>query len=89
MNMFRYVSGGSRDGANCNLYVQSSRKHKEFFYLGASCWNNLSPDLRSAQDVQVFSKMYKRTLINSVLNDPQYTINNAYDVFYKPIITSD
>ena len=89
MNMFRYVSGGSRDGANCNLYVQSSKKHKEFFYLGAICWNNLSPDLRSAKDVKVFSYMYKRTLLKSVISDPQYSINNASDIFYKPIATLD
>ena len=41
MNKFTYISGGSRDGNNCNLYTNKSRTHKEFYYIGAKCWNLL------------------------------------------------
>ena len=33
INKFSYVSGGSREGNNCNLYINKSRTHKEFFYI--------------------------------------------------------
>ena len=41
INKFNFVSGGSKDGANCNLYTPKSSSHKQSYYLGAMAWNNL------------------------------------------------
>ena len=35
INKFKFISGGSRDGANCNLYTPKSKNLKNFYYLGA------------------------------------------------------
>ncbi len=82
INKFSYVSGGSRDGQNCNLYINKSTSHKNFYYLGAKCWNNLPNDLRNLPDVCTFSKAYKNRMLLSIANDPNYIPNNAYDNFY-------
>ena len=37
---FRYISGGSREDQNCNLYTQI-RDHKQFIFLGPNSWNIL------------------------------------------------
>ena len=52
---FNYISGGTRDGENCNLYTKKSRSHKEFFYLGAKAWNVLPQSLRSSPSIGNFS----------------------------------
>ena len=89
MNKFKFVSGGSREGDNCNLYTQKSKTHKEFYYLGAKCWNILPQNLRNLNDVKLFSKAYKTQLLNSIITDPKYEVNNCFDFFYKPKIHSD
>ena len=83
-NKFRFVSGG-RNSDNCNLYVNRSASHKEFYYLAAKCWNNLPPDIRTSPDILSFSKSYKAQLLSSALADPNYIINNSLDYLYKPI----
>ena len=88
-NYFRYVSGGSRNGENCNLYVNKSKSHKDFYYLGSKCWNNISPFLRNLDDVKAFSKLYKANLLNSIINDVSYKVDNSYDYLYKPIIDTN
>ena len=82
-NKFRFVSGG-RNSDICNLYVNRSASHKEFHYLGAKCWNNLSSDIRSSSDILSFSKAYKNQLLLSALADPNYVINNSLDYLYNP-----
>ena len=82
INKFKYVSGGSREGSNCNLYINKSRSHKEFFYLGAKCWNTLNKNQRSATNAKIFSSIYKSQLLRSILSDNNYIPNNAIDYFY-------
>ena len=88
MNKFKYISGGSRNANNCNLYINKSKTHKEFSYLGAKCWNNISNELRNMEDVKVFSKCYKTRMLQSIINDPNYCSNNDFDIFYKPAAPS-
>ncbi len=85
MNKFRYVSGGSRSSESCNLYVNKSSSHKNFYYLGAKCWNNVSHSLRDATNVTYFSRSYKQQLLSSIICDPNYTTENKFDHFYTPI----
>ena len=85
MNKFRFISGGSRDAENCNLYTHKSKTHKDFYYLGAKCWNNLTHYLRDLDDVGKFSKFYRVQLLQSIQNDSNYSTNNAFNFFYKPI----
>ena len=82
-NKFAYISGGSRDGDNCNLYTKKSRTHKEFYYLGAKCWNILPQSHRCADNAKQFTILYKQRLLNSVLIDTSYIPNNTFDYFYK------
>ena len=86
INKFKFISGGSRDGANCNLYTPKSKNLKNFYYLGAKAWNNLSTDLRNKVDPQSFSKFYKTQLLESITKDDKYVVNNAYDYIYRPKI---
>ena len=81
---FVYISGGSRDGDNCNLYTKKSRTHKHFFYLGAKCWNILPQSLRQADSAKKFGFKLRNQLLYSIKLDTAYTVNNAYDNFYKP-----
>ena len=83
INKFNFVSGGSRDGANCNLYTPKSSSHKQFYYLGARAWNNLPSDLRKIDDPKLFSKEYKFQLLYSITKDSNYVLNNSFDNFYK------
>ena len=83
INKFEFISGGSRDGANCNLYTPRSKNLKNFYYLGAKAWNILPSDLRNINDAKVFSKNYKQLLLDSIINAPSYAVNNAYDFVYK------
>ena len=41
-----YISGGTRDGTNCNLCTPRSKSHKQFSYMGAKCWNAVPIQLR-------------------------------------------
>lgn len=82
-NKFSYVTGGSRSGDNCNLYINKSKTHKDFKYLGAKCWNVLPTNLRSSENVKFFGKIYKVRLLNSIIDDSQYSVNNACDHFYE------
>ena len=65
------------------IYINKSKTHKEFFYLGAKCWNLLPQPVRSAQDPKDFSDKYKRLLMETVLQDNNYTTNNKFDIFYE------
>ena len=79
------VSGGSRDSENCNLYVNKSTSHKNFYYLGAKCWNNLPKSIRILPDISTFSNSYKKLLLSSVALDPNYMTNNLFDYFYAAV----
>ena len=80
---FTYISGGSRDGENCNLYTKRSKSHKEFFYLGAKVWNILPKALRESESVKNFSSNYKRALMEDIKRNEHYQIDNRYDEFYS------
>ena len=83
MDKFSYISGGSRDGSNCNLYTNKSRSHKQFYYLGAKCWNILPQSLRKIEDVKLFTKTYKNQLLSSIVNNIDYKPDNKFDILYK------
>ena len=83
INKFSYISGGSRDGENCNLYTKKSRTHKQFYYVGTKCWNILPQSLRCMDNSKQFTIVYKQQLLNSVLTDTSYIPNNTFDDFYK------
>jgi hypothetical protein len=83
MNRFSYVSGGSRNGTNCNLYINKSISHKNFYYLGAKCWNILPSNLRSVSDISSFSNSYKMLLLKSIVSDSGYITQNTFDKFYE------
>ncbi len=85
---FNYISGGSRDGENCNLYTQKSRSHKEFFYLGAKAWNIIPQQLRSSTSVKKFSHAYKMLLLSTMTGDQNYQVDNSYDKLYETNPTS-
>ena len=87
MNKFKFISGGSRDGNKCNLYIHKSKTHKEFYYLGAKCWNNLTHEMRNIDDIGRFTKIYKAQLLESAIHDSNYITDNSFDNFYKPITT--
>ena len=80
---FTYISGGSRDGENCNLYTKRSKSHKEFFYLGAKVWNILPKALRESESVKNFSSNYKRALMEDIKRNEHYQIDDRYDEFYS------
>ena len=62
INKFKFISGGSRDGASCNLYTPKSSSLKQFYYLGARAWNNLPSDIRKIDNHKMFAKEYKLQL---------------------------
>ena len=72
INKFKYISGSSRDGSNCNLYTPKSQNLKNFYYLGAKAWKNLPSDLRNKCDTKAFSNIYKGQLLHSIIGDPTY-----------------
>ena len=80
---FVYISGGSRDGEICNLYTKKSRTHKQFYYLGAKCWNILPQELRQAESVKQFSTMLKEKLIHYIEIDDNYLVDNTHDKIYQ------
>jgi hypothetical protein len=83
MNKFKYISGGSRDSNNCNLYTHRSKTLKDFYYLGAKCWNILPSQLREVDGVKEFSKAYKSQLLASIQSDPNYRVNNHHSSLYE------
>ena len=80
---FVYISGGSRDGENCNLYTKKSKTHKHFFFLGAKCWNSLPQSLRHAESAKHFSNSLKNRLLQSIEIDIKYLVDNTYDLIYE------
>ena len=80
---FVYISGGSRGGNNCNLYTKKSKSHKQFFYLGAKCWNLLPQTVRHAESAKHFSITLKNNFFHSIDKDPNYLVDNTYDKLYE------
>ena len=66
INKFKFISGGSRDGANCYLYTPKSENLKKIYYLGAKAWNCLPSDLSpiSASPTSKASKSVQKTSRN-------------------------
>ena len=85
INKFKFISGGSRDGTNCNLYTPKSVSLKHFYYLGAKAWINLSSDLRKTDDFKNFTKLYKSQMLDSIIRDQNYVVRNSFSYFYKPL----
>ena len=79
---FNYISGGSREGENCNLYTQKSRSHKEFFYLGSKAWNLIPSEIRESESINQFKNIYKALLLSTMTGDEAYQTDNTYDKFY-------
>ena len=88
INKFKFISGGSRDGSNCNLYTPKSINLKHFHYLGAKAWNILPTSLRNKDDPKAFGNIYKMNLLESIMEDPNYVGNNSFDYLYKPLLTT-
>ena len=83
LDMFTYVSGGTRNGEQCNLYLKKSKSHKQFQFLGVKCWNQLPQSLRTLDyDDKKFSKIYKNMLLEKLKTDNMYKENNKFDNFY-------
>ena len=80
---FVYITGGSRDGNMCNLYTNKSKTHKQFYYLGAKCWNILPQPLRLAESAKTFSNTLKRRLLHNIEIDERYVVDNSYNYIYK------
>ncbi len=85
---FDYISGGTRDGENCNLYTKKSKSHKEFFYLGAKAWNILPEYLRSSVSVKNFSNVYKKLLLTNMAAHGNYQTDNTFDKMYMIVPSS-
>ena len=84
INKFKFISGGSRDGSNCNLYTPKSTSLKNFYYLGAKAWNILPSFLRNMEDSKTFGRKYKSIILESIISNPSYVLNNSFDYFYRP-----
>ena len=80
---FVYISGGSRDAESCNLYTNKSRSHKQFYFLGAKCWNILPQEIRQAETVKNFSTTFKAKLMHSIEIDDNYLVDNTLDKIYQ------
>ena len=80
---FVYISGGSRNAEGCNLYTNKSRSHKQFYYLGAKCWNVLPQEIRHAESVKIFSTMLKNKFMLSIEKDTNYLVDNTHDNIYQ------
>ena len=80
---FKYISGGSRGGENCNLYTQKSKTHKEFFYLGAKAWNVIPISLRACDSIKNFSNTLKMLLLSKMMSDTSYQTDNSFNKFYQ------
>ena len=80
---FVYISGGSRNAESCNLYTNKSKSHKQFYYLGAKCWNILPQELRQAESAKHFSTWLKTKLMHSIQLDDNYLVDNVHDKIYE------
>ena len=80
---FVYITGRSRDGNMCNLYTNKSKTHKQFYYLGAKCWNILPQPLRLTESAETFSNTLRHILIHNIKIDERYVVNNSYNYIYK------
>ena len=80
---FIYISGGSRDGSSCNLYTKKSKSHKQFFYLGAKCWNLLPQTVRQAESAKQFSNVLKNGFFKFIESNKNYKVDNTYDSLYS------
>ena len=58
IDKFKLISGGSRDGTNCNLYTKKSETLKNLYYLGAKAWNVLLTEMG-----KIWNKFHVRTYI--------------------------
>ena len=66
--------------------INKSVSHKNFYYLGAKCWNNIPYGLRNLTDVKSFSNTYKSQMLSSITTDSNFMSNNSFDYFYTPIV---
>ena len=73
---FLYISGGSRDGEKCNLYIDNSKSHKHFLYLGAKSWKILPQPFRKAKSTKQFGNVWKNKFLYSVKVDNHYKVVN-------------
>ena len=64
------------------ICIHKSKTLKDFYYLGAKCWNLVPSNLREIDDVKAFSKTYKSRLLEAILQDDHYVSNNSHDYFY-------
>ena len=80
---FSYVSGGSRNAENCNLYTPKAKTHKSFSYLGAKCWNSLPLAVRTTDNIEKFSQILKTSFMDMISNDHLYRPNNKFDFLYE------
>ena len=83
INLFNYVSGGTRDSEKCNLYTPKSRSHKSFSYLGVKCWNNTPESIRTSHTVESMITSLKSAFMSEIINNTEYKVNNSYDYFYR------
>ena len=67
----------------CNLYTNKSKTHKQFYYLGAKCWNILPQPLRLAESAKTFSNTLKHRLLHNIEIDERYVVNTSYNYIYK------
>lgn len=44
--------------------------------------------MRNLTDVDSFNKSYKKLLLDSILTDNNYTVDNSFDKFYTAISTT-
>ena len=57
----------------CNLlYTNKSKTHKQFYYLGAKCWNILPQPLRLAESAKTFSNTLKCRLPHNIEINERY-----------------
>ena len=63
--------------------MKKSKTLKDFYYLGAKCWNSLPSSIRVKNDVKSFSNSYKAELLSSITSDVNYLINNGYEYMHK------
>ena len=82
IGMFQESPGSTRGATSRNLYIEASKSHKTFTYLGALCWNKIPCEIRNIEDQGRFKKFYKMALMGKLYSDTEYKTNNGYDFFY-------
>ena len=82
-NKFTYITGNNRSANNSNLFINRSKCNKEFYYLGAKAWNSVPLHIReNTSDPKDFSNKYKNILLESLVNNQEYEVNNSFDFMY-------